>query len=275
MNSPHDPSPARDATRGRPGAHDAPPIGEEARTLASHAATAGRDKLDGVRQDAASTVDRLAESVDAAAEQLQDGDDPGHLSSHIGDLAGAMHAVAKGLKEKSPDALLQDVNRVARENPALFLAGAAVVGFAVTRLLKVSADGASPGSSRSDRDGDAEKAEAGTNREGGHSTSGTSDRGAAAGKSDGGSGGAGTASAGGSGSAVTGSPAGFPSGVREQGASGVYGVSQTAPGASSGPATGASAGATGPVEGGASAPVGGYGDGGAPRGTSGSSGSLT
>lgn len=50
--------------------------------------------------------------------------------------AGAIENVANTIAEKDPDELIEDTRNFVRDSPGLALAGAAVVGFVVARLLK-------------------------------------------------------------------------------------------------------------------------------------------
>ena len=50
--------------------------------------------------------------------------------------AGAIENVATAIAEKDPDELIEDTRTFVRNSPGIALAGAAVVGFVVARLLK-------------------------------------------------------------------------------------------------------------------------------------------
>jgi ElaB/YqjD/DUF883 family membrane-anchored ribosome-binding protein len=50
--------------------------------------------------------------------------------------AGAIENVANSIAEKDPDELIEDTRTFVRNSPGIALAGAAVVGFVVARLLK-------------------------------------------------------------------------------------------------------------------------------------------
>ena len=50
--------------------------------------------------------------------------------------AGAIENVANTIAEKDPDELIDDTRNFVRNSPGIALAGAAVVGFVVARLLK-------------------------------------------------------------------------------------------------------------------------------------------
>ena len=101
--------------------------------------------MDEYRGAAADTVDRFAQGVKAAASELDEGEGLGQLSGHINDLAGGMARLSQGLREKSADELMRDVNRIARDNPAMFIAGGVALGFTLTRLLRASSQAAGAG----------------------------------------------------------------------------------------------------------------------------------
>jgi ElaB/YqjD/DUF883 family membrane-anchored ribosome-binding protein len=50
--------------------------------------------------------------------------------------AGSIENVANAIAEKDPDELIDDTRNFVRNSPGIALAGAAVVGFVVARLLK-------------------------------------------------------------------------------------------------------------------------------------------
>jgi hypothetical protein len=50
--------------------------------------------------------------------------------------AGAIESAANSIAEKDPDELIEDTRNFVRNSPGIALAGAAVVGFVVARLLK-------------------------------------------------------------------------------------------------------------------------------------------
>jgi ElaB/YqjD/DUF883 family membrane-anchored ribosome-binding protein len=50
--------------------------------------------------------------------------------------AGSIENVANSIASKDPDELIDDTRNFVRESPGIALAGAAVVGFVVARLLK-------------------------------------------------------------------------------------------------------------------------------------------
>ena len=50
--------------------------------------------------------------------------------------AGAIENAANTIAEKNPDELIDDTRNFVRDSPGIALAGAAVVGFVIARLLK-------------------------------------------------------------------------------------------------------------------------------------------
>lgn len=148
MNTPHDRSTGRDSASragASPGDSDRPApgastAGEAAKDVTEQLKSEGKAQVDQYRDVAADKIDTLADSVKAAASKLE-GDDVGHLSGHIADMADSMGRLSDGLRNKSADEILHDVSRIARENPALFLAGSIAIGFGLTRFARASAQG--------------------------------------------------------------------------------------------------------------------------------------
>lgn len=105
--------------------------------LGRQATAEGKAKAEELRADAAHKAETVADSVEAAARELSHGD-IGHLSEYVSDIAGQLRDVAGDLREKSGDELLRDVGRLAREKPAVFLAGAVAIGFGLGRFARSS-----------------------------------------------------------------------------------------------------------------------------------------
>ena len=115
---------------------------EDVRTKARQAAeevkAQGKSQLEGYRETAADEIERVAHSAEAAARELE-GQDTLGLSGYVSDMAQGMVRFSENLRGKSVDELFQDVNRLARENPTLFIAGSIALGFGLTRFAKASA----------------------------------------------------------------------------------------------------------------------------------------
>ena len=54
--------------------------------------------------------------------------------------AGAIEKAANSIAAKDPDELIEDTRKFVRNSPGVALAGAAVVGFVVARLVKTGLD---------------------------------------------------------------------------------------------------------------------------------------
>ena len=73
----------------------------------------------------------IGDTADGIDERL--GEDYGAYARRA---AGAIENVANTIAEKNPDELIEDTRNFVRNSPGIALAGAAVVGFVVARLLK-------------------------------------------------------------------------------------------------------------------------------------------
>src|SRR5437764_6588052 len=107
----------------------------------------GREKLTSQAGDKArglvtQGLERTAEALANVSKMVGD-TAPGieeRLGPDYGDYArraaGAIENVANTIAEKNPDELIEDTRNFVRNSPGIALAGAAVVGFVVARLLK-------------------------------------------------------------------------------------------------------------------------------------------
>jgi len=99
-------------------------------------------------------IERTSEALANVAKMVGD-TAPGieeRLGGEYGDYArraaGSIENLANTIAEKDPDELIEDTRNFVRNSPGVALAGAAVVGFVIARLLKT-------GLSRDDEDDDA------------------------------------------------------------------------------------------------------------------------
>lgn len=125
------------AGQGSPGTGALNDLQDKAAELAREARIKGQAELDQYRQTALSQVETLANSARAAANTLQTNDSLG-LSRYVAEVADNIQLFAGKLRGKSLDELLHDAAELARNNPALFLAGSLAVGFGLTRFVKAS-----------------------------------------------------------------------------------------------------------------------------------------
>ena len=107
----------------------------------------GREKIAGQAGDKArglvtQGLERTAEALANVSKMV--GDTAGGIEERLGPeygdyarrAAGAIENAANTIAEKNPDELIEDTRNFVRNSPGIALAGAAVVGFVVARLLK-------------------------------------------------------------------------------------------------------------------------------------------
>jgi ElaB/YqjD/DUF883 family membrane-anchored ribosome-binding protein len=122
----------------------------------------GRGKLAG--QAADKTRGLVGQGLERGSEALANvsklvGDTASGLDERLGEeygdyarkAAGAIEDVANNLASKDPDELIEDTRNFVRKSPGVALAGAAIVGFALARLVKSGLDDAR-GRGRDDED---------------------------------------------------------------------------------------------------------------------------
>jgi ElaB/YqjD/DUF883 family membrane-anchored ribosome-binding protein len=107
----------------------------------------GREKLAGQAGDKArglviQGLERTAEALANVSKMV--GDTAGGIEERLGPeyadyarrAAGSIENVANTIASKDPDELIEDTRSFVRNSPGIALAGAAVVGFVVARLVK-------------------------------------------------------------------------------------------------------------------------------------------
>ena len=120
----------------------------------------GRGKL--ANQAADKTRGLVGQGLERSSEALANvsklvGDTAAGLDERLGEeygeyarkAAGAIEDVANSLASKDPDELIDDTRNFVRKSPGVALAGAAIVGFALARLIKSGLD---DGRDRDDED---------------------------------------------------------------------------------------------------------------------------
>ena len=123
----------------------------------------GGEKLSGQAADKARTfvgqgLDRSGEALSNVGRLVGDTADglDERLGAEYGDYArraaDAIERTAQSLRSKNPDELIDDTREFVRKSPGVALAGAAIVGFALARLIKSGLEGSS-GTSSDDREG--------------------------------------------------------------------------------------------------------------------------
>lgn len=128
---------SREAGRARP-REDARRLKEKAVGAARDVGQRGKAQLEARKGAAAEQVQRLAGAVERAVGDL--GEEDAGLARYAGELAGSMNRFAEGLRDRSVDQLMGDVQSLARRNPALFLMGSVALGIVLARFLKASGE---------------------------------------------------------------------------------------------------------------------------------------
>ena len=144
------PAPRGDAERQVTGSGD-PETGLGSKASGSQALTerirTGGEKLasqagDKARGLVSQGLERTSEALANVAKMV--GDTAPGIDERLGEdygayarrAAGTIENVANAIAEKDPDELIEDTRNFVRNSPGIALAGAAVVGFVVARLLK-------------------------------------------------------------------------------------------------------------------------------------------
>ena len=103
--------------------------------LATQAGHKARGLVSQGLERTAETLANVSKMVGDTADGIEE-----RLGPEYGDYArraaGAIENVANTIAEKDPDELLEDTRNFVRNSPGIALAGAAVVGFVVARLIK-------------------------------------------------------------------------------------------------------------------------------------------
>lgn len=100
-------------------------------------------KAEDAKASVAGEVQNMASVLRNAADEMRGGSPQERSIAFVADhLADASDA----LRDKDVGEILHGITRVARQNPILFLGGAALLGFAASRYLKASDTGVSGGS---------------------------------------------------------------------------------------------------------------------------------
>ena len=127
-------------------------LADQARSAAKDGLERGKQEVharaEGARDAAVDETRETGEAIREAGERFEDGD---YRYAAAMQIADTLDGVAMSLRERDLDDVRRDVEGFARRNPVLFFAGAALTGFALSRLVKATArdddqynDGAAP-----------------------------------------------------------------------------------------------------------------------------------
>jgi gas vesicle protein len=101
--------------------------------------TEARTRAEDAKEDVATEVKDVAEALRHAADELREGS---AQERTLGQIAGGIADAADAIRDKDLGEIVEMTSNLGRRNPALFLGGAAFLGFVASRYVKASAHGA-------------------------------------------------------------------------------------------------------------------------------------
>jgi hypothetical protein len=101
----------------------------------SEAVTEVRSRADDAKAGVAGEVKDVAKALRRASDELRGGS---AQERTLGQISNSLADVSDAIRDKDLGQMLHMASRVARENPVLFLGGAALLGFAASRYAKAS-----------------------------------------------------------------------------------------------------------------------------------------
>ena len=113
---------------------------DKAAGLAGQAKEQASSMFDQRKSTAVSEIDGLVSALRQAGGQMEGSQFAGRL---ITTAAERLESVSRAIDGRSLDDLKDDVERLARRNPAVFLGGAMAIGLIAARFLKSSGSGSS------------------------------------------------------------------------------------------------------------------------------------
>jgi hypothetical protein len=125
---------------------------ETAQQAAGQARTRVRDEVDRRSTEAGEQATSVADAMRQSAQQLRE-QGKGTAAKPMENVAERVERAGSWLRESDGDRILRDVEDFGRRQPMAVIAGGAVVGFALSRLLKASS-GKRYDQSRGDGNGD-------------------------------------------------------------------------------------------------------------------------
>ena len=125
-------------------------VKEQASQVADEVKTQGREVLERtkeqVRQQGEAQTQQVAGSLRTLGEQAQalaDGrtEDAGPVVDYVRQASDRLQGMATRLEERGAQGLVQDLEEFGRRRPGAFLAGAALAGFVVGRVVRSASPG--------------------------------------------------------------------------------------------------------------------------------------
>jgi hypothetical protein len=111
---------------------------DEAGHIAGDAANRAKSFADENKGKVAGQIDSLGNVLNKAADDLENSNQP-MMAGYARQLAGGVQSVSSTVRDKGVEELFGMVGDFARRQPALFIGGAALLGFAISRFAASSA----------------------------------------------------------------------------------------------------------------------------------------
>lgn len=110
----------------------------DAQQLSTSASNRIHSEIDARKGTAAEQAHSVSSAIQRAASELDDGA-PQWLKSAFQQGAQQVQRLADSLEQKDSRQIMNDIQTMARNNPATFLVGCAALGFAAARIFKAGA----------------------------------------------------------------------------------------------------------------------------------------
>ena len=96
-----------------------------------------RSKADHTKSDVAGEVKGVADALRRASDEMRSGS---AQERTLGQISSSLADASDQIRDKDFGEIVQMASKVARDNPILFLSGAALLGFAASRFAKATRD---------------------------------------------------------------------------------------------------------------------------------------
>jgi hypothetical protein len=113
---------------------------ETAGQALDRAKTEVKSKLSDQKERATGSIESATRALESTSQQFRD-QNLGVVADYVESFSGQVRRVGDYLREKDMDELSRDVETFARQNPAVFIGGAFLIGVAVARFLRSSESG--------------------------------------------------------------------------------------------------------------------------------------
>jgi hypothetical protein len=113
-------------------------VKQEAQTFAAAAQDKAIDRAEQTKETASRTVADFANAVRRAADELSQSDQSA-ASRIVQQAANGLESLSRSVSDKRPEELLDAVRDFGRRNPTAFVAGSVLIGLALARFVRSSA----------------------------------------------------------------------------------------------------------------------------------------